>query len=175
MNFNINEAITILRNTPKALSHLLERFPKELLTGNEGENTFSVFDVVGHLVHGEDTDWIPRAKIILAQEENRTFETFDRFAQFTRFKNGTIEELLELFSSKREQNLATLKSWNLTREQLALTGNHPALGEVTLQQLIATWVVHDFSHISQMMRVMAKQYSEDVGAWKEYLSILRSR
>ncbi|MBI5215266.1 MAG: DinB family protein [Ignavibacteriae bacterium] len=173
MKFNLDEAIAVLSNTSDTLHDLLQGLPKELVTTNEGENTFSVFDIVGHLVHGEDTDWIPRAKVILAQGENRTFEPYDRFAQFTRFKDNTLDELLVMFSEKRKQNLVTLKSWNLTPEHLALKGKHPALGEVTLQQLLATWVVHDLSHISQMMRVMAKQYSDEVGAWKEYLSILK--
>ncbi len=175
MKFTLDEAIAVLRNTPDTLNHVLQGLPRELVTTNEGENTFSVFDIVGHLVHGEDTDWIPRAKLILTQGENRTFEPFDRFAQFTRFKDSPLDELLVLFSEKRKQNLATLKSWNLTEEKLALKGNHPAFGEVTLQQLLATWVVHDLSHISQIVRVMAKQYTAEVGPWKEYLSILKGR
>jgi uncharacterized damage-inducible protein DinB len=173
MKFDLNEAIAVLSNTPETLNHLLHSLPKELITTNEGENTFSVFDVVGHFVHGEDTDWIPRATLILAQGENRTFEKFDRFAQYSRFKENTLDELLAMFSEKRKQNLVTLKSWNLTEEHFALKGNHPALGEVTLQQLLATWIVHDLSHINQIVRVMAKQYSGEVGPWKQYLSVLK--
>ncbi|HSK73571.1 MAG TPA: DinB family protein, partial [Pyrinomonadaceae bacterium] len=128
---------------------------------------------IGHYIHGEETDWIPRAEIILAQGENLTFKPFDRFAQFEKSKGKTSSELLETFANLRQRNIEILKSWNLTDEQLNLKGIHPELGEVTLKQLLATWVVHDLNHIRQIVTVMAKQYAEDVGAWKEYLSILK--
>ncbi len=173
MQFQLNESISILRATPKIIFQMVHDLPDKWHRSNEGENTFSPFDVVGHLIHGEETDWKPRARIILTEGEKRPFDPYDRFAQFTRFKNTSMNELLTMFASVREQNLQTLLSWNLTKEQLALTGTHPALGIVTLQQLIATWVVHDMSHISQIARVISKQYSNEVGPWKEYLSVLK--
>ncbi|TAK62357.1 MAG: DinB family protein [Bacteroidetes bacterium] len=173
MPFQLSEAITTLERTSDVLNHLLKNMPAAWLTSNEGENTFSPYDVVGHLIHGEEADWIPRATLILTKGESQPFEPFDRFAMYTKFKSKSIDELLAMFASAREQSLATLKSWNLTEEQLNLKGTHPALGTVTLKQLLATWVVHDLNHISQITRVISKQYTGEVGAWKEYLSILK--
>lgn len=128
--------------------------------------------MVGHLVHGEETDWVPRARIILEHGEDRPFEPFDRFAQLTRFAGRSLDELLDRFAGLRRENLETVRSWRLTEEQLALAGRHPELGRVTLRHLLATWAVHDLNHLAQIARVMAKRYGEDVGPWRAYLSIL---
>jgi len=127
---------------------------------------------VGHLIHGEETDWIPRARIILTQGQSQPFEPFDRFAQGRRFAGWSLERLLDRFAGLRAEGLATLRGWRLTREQLALRGQHPELGQVTLSQLLASWVVHDLGHIAQISRVMAKQYTVAVGPWKAYLPVL---
>lgn len=173
MDFQIHQAIEVLSQTPSTVKSLLGNLSAEWIFASDGENSWNPFDVVGHYIHGEKTDWIPRAKIIMAQGENLTFEPFDRFAQSEKSKGKTLSELLETFAELRQRNIETLKSWNLTDQQLKLKGIHPELGEVTLEQLLATWVVHDLNHIRQIISVMAKQYAEDVGAWKEYLSILR--
>lgn len=139
---------------------------------NEGENTWSPFDVLGHLVHGEKTDWIPRISIILSDAEDKTFEPYDRFAQFEMSKEKTLKELLIDFETLRKDNINYLKTRNLSEKKLALVGNHPELGPVTISQLLAAWVVHDLGHIAQVSRVMAKQYEEEVGPWPKYLTIL---
>lgn len=140
--------------------------------GTEGPDTFSPFDVVGHLIDGEETDWIPRARIILAQGPSRRFEPYDRFRHRTRNAQRTLASLLTEFAKLRAANLGLLRSWNLTEQQLALEGEHPSLGAVTLRQLFATWVVHDLGHVAQIARVMAKQYREEVGPWVAYLPVL---
>lgn len=173
MDFQLSQAVEILSQTPSTVKSLLGNLSEEWIFASDGENSWRPFDVVGHYIHGEETDWIPRAEIILAQGENPTFEPFDRFAQFEKSKGRTLPELLETFTDLRRKNIETLKSWNLTEEQLNLKGIHPELGEVTLEQLLATWVVHDLTHIRQIVTVMAKQYAENVGVWKEYLSILQ--
>ena len=139
---------------------------------NEGPDTWSPYVVVGHLIHGERTDWIPRAQIILAQSTDRRFTPFDRFAQFRESEGKSLSELLEEFARLRASNLTTLVGWQLTDAQLALEGEHPELGTVTLRQLLATWVAHDLGHIAQIARVMAKQYREEVGPWRAYLPVL---
>ncbi len=131
------------------------------------------FDIIGHLIHGEKTDWIPRARIILGQGENLTFVPFDRFAQFENSKGKSVTQLLDEFAALRAENISTLRSWKLTDDQLALEGIHPELGRVTLRQLLATWVVHDLNHVRQIVTTMAKRYDSEVGVWKEYLSILQ--
>jgi hypothetical protein len=146
--------------------------PESWLVHNEGPETWSPYDIIGHLIHGEETDWIPRAKIILEHGETRPFEPFDRVAMFEKSKRKSIAELLDTFARLRAENLRELAQWNLTPELLEKRGMHPELGVVTLKQLLATWVVHDLGHIRQVVRVMAKQYGEEVGAWKAYLSIL---
>lgn len=173
MDFQLSKAIEILSQTPTTVNSLLENLSGEWISATAGAGDWSAFDVIGHYIHGEETDWIPRARIILAQGENLTFEPFDRFAQFEISKGKTLSELLETFADLRRKNIETLKSWNLTDKQLDLKGIHPELGEVTLRQLLATWVVHDLTHIRQILSIMAKQYAEDVGAWKAYLSILQ--
>ena len=172
MLYNEREAIEILSRTPQVLSHLLEGLPDIWLKSNEGPNTWSPYEVVGHLIHGEKTDWIPRVQIILSKSENKNFEPFDRFAQSQENQNRPLELLLEEFKQLRESNLGTLKSLNINKNQLNKKGIHPEFGEVTLKQLLSTWVVHDMGHISQIVRVMAKQYADEVGPWVNYLGIL---
>jgi hypothetical protein len=140
--------------------------------GTEGPDTFSPFDVVGHLIDGEETDWIPRARLILAQGPSRRFEPYDRFRHRSRNAQRTLTSLLAEFEKLRASNLDLVRSWKLTDHQLALEGEHPSLGAVTLRQLIAAWVVHDLGHLAQVARVMAKQYRAEVGPWVEYLPVL---
>ncbi|HQU82678.1 MAG TPA: DinB family protein [Pyrinomonadaceae bacterium] len=173
MKFEINKAIEILENTPSVLKSLLGNLSEDWTKSENNKDDWSAFDIVGHYIHAEETDWIPRAEIILAQGENRTFEPFDRYAQFDLSKDKTLHELLEVFAEKRKVSLEVLKSWNLTEEQLNLMGNHPELGEVTLENLLSTWLVHDLTHIRQIVANLAKKYSANVGVWKEYLSILK--
>ena len=173
MKFQIEQAVEILSRTPETVKSLLENLSDEWILNEETDEGWSPFDVVGHYIHGEQTDWIPRAEIILKQGENRTFEPFDRFAQFELSKGKTLGELLETFADLRRKNIEILKSWNLSEEQLQLKGNHPELGLVNLEQLISTWVVHDLTHIRQIVTFQAKKYAENVGVWKEYLSILK--
>ena len=174
MDFQISQVIEVLSQTPTTVRSLLGNLSDEWIFACGSENDWSSFDIVGHYIHGEKTDWIPRAEIILAQGDNITFEPFDRFAQFEISKGKTISELLKTFADLRQKNIEILKSWNLTDEQLNLKGIHPELGEVTLKQLLATWMVHDLTHIRQIVTVLAKQQTENVGAWKQYLSILQS-
>ena len=172
MEFQLEHARNILRRTPATLTTLLQGASDEWLFSNEGPDTWSPFDVVGHLIHGEKTDWIPRARIILEEGEERTFETFDRFAMFELSKGKQLDDLLATFARLREENLRQLDAMNLKPELLAKRGTHPELGSVTLEQLLATWVVHDLSHLGQIVRVMCKQYGETVGPWRAYLPIL---
>ncbi|HEY0461627.1 MAG TPA: DinB family protein [Pyrinomonadaceae bacterium] len=173
MKFKTEQAVEILSNTPETVKSLLENLSDDWINSAEEAESWSPFDIVGHLIHAEETDWIPRAGIILRQGENRTFEPFDRFAMFENSKGKTLGELLETFAERRRESLETLKSWKLSDEQLALKGMHPELGAVTLEQLLATWVVHDLTHIRQIVTVLAKKYAGAVGVWKEYLSILK--
>jgi hypothetical protein len=172
MDFQISKTIEILSQTPFAVKSLLGNLSHDWIYASNGENSWNAFDIIGHYIHGEETDWIPRAEIILAQGENTTFDPFDRFAQFETSKGKTLPQLLETFTELRRQNVETLRSWNLTDEQLQLKGIHPELGEVMLKQLLATWAVHDLTHIRHISIVLAKQYAENVGVWKEYLTIL---
>jgi hypothetical protein len=172
MEFELAHAIEILQRTPATLSSLLRDLPEPWLVQNEGPETWSPYDIIGHLIHGEETDWIPRAKIILEHGETKAFEPFDRVAMFDESKGKSIVELLDSFAELRAENLRELQSLNLTPEQLDKRGRHPELGVVTLKQLLSTWVVHDLGHIRQVARVMSKQYGEAVGPWRAYLSIL---
>jgi hypothetical protein len=172
VEFNLSEALEVLERTPTTLRALLDDLSKRWERGTEGPDTFSPFDNVGHLIDGEETDWIPRARIILAQGKNPRFEPYDRFRHKARNAKRTLESLLEEFSNLRAANLKTLRSWNLTETQLELRGEHPGLGPVTLRQLLAAWVVHDLGHIAQVARVMAKQYRAEVGPWVPYLPVL---
>ena len=172
MEFELAHAIEILERTPATLNTLLRNLPESWLVQNEGPETWSPYDVVGHLIHGDETDWIPRAQIILEHGEERAFEPFDRVAMFEESKGKSIVELLDTFAQLRAENLRELQSMNLTSDLLDKRGRHPELGVVTLKQLLSTWVVHDLGHIRQVVRVMSKQYGEAVGPWKAYLSIL---
>lgn len=172
MDFDLPTGIAVLERTPATLRAMLADIPVAWIDATEGPDTWSPYDNIGHLIHGERTDWIPRARIILAQGAERRFTPYDRFAQFRESKGKTSGMLLDELASLRAENLATLRSWKLTDAQLALTGEHPALGTVTLRQLLATWVAHDLGHIAQVARVMAKQYREAVGPWREYLPVL---
>ncbi|HEY0674524.1 MAG TPA: DinB family protein, partial [Longimicrobiales bacterium] len=172
MTFNLNDAIAVLERTPATMRALLAELPDDWTICNEGPGTFSAFDNVGHLIHGERTDWIPRARIILAQGTNRRFQPYDRFAQVRESAGKSLAQLLDEFAQLRAENLATLRSWHLSERELALQGEHPDLGTVTLAQLLATWVAHDLGHLAQTARVMAKRYRDAVGPWRAYLPIL---
>ena len=172
MEFKLEEGMEVLRQTPSAVNALLRPLSTVWSERNEGPNTWSPFDVVGHLIHGEETDWIPRARIIVNDGETRAFEPFDRRAMFEESKGKSLVELLDTFSNLRSSNIQELEQMNLTPVMLEKRGTHPELGPVTLAQLLAAWVVHDLGHISQIVRVMARQYREEVGPWSAYLSIL---
>lgn len=171
---NLNDAVAVLARTPGSLRALLEGLPETWTTATEGDNTWSPYDVIGHLIHGERTDWIPRARHILAGE-TRAFDPFDRTAQFRDSEGKTLTELLKTFASDRRDNIAALMEMELTEADLNRKGLHPELGEVTLRQLLATWVVHDLDHVGQIARTMAKVYADAVGPWTAYLSILHDR
>jgi hypothetical protein len=173
MNFNLDHAADLLSRTPIILRSMLGNLPDEWTLGNEGDQTWSPFDVLGHLIHGELTDWIPRIKIILEAGESKPFEPFDRFAQNEASKGRSMEGLLATFEELRSNNIEALNKMNITEEDLKIRGKHPELGAVTLEELIATWVVHDLDHLVQISRTMAKQYKEAVGPWQAYLSVLK--
>lgn len=173
MDFELQHAKEILGHTPSTLNSLLRELPDAWLVRNEGPETWSPQDIVGHLIHGEETDWIPRAKIILEDGEARAFEPFDRTAMFEKSKGKSIAELLDSFAALRRESLHELDKMNLTPALLEKRGKHPELGVVTMKQLLATWVVHDLSHVRQIVRVMAKQYGDNVGPWRAFLSILK--
>jgi uncharacterized damage-inducible protein DinB len=173
MEFSIQNSADILERTPKVLSLMLNNISVEWTGANEGEGTWSVFDVVGHLIHGEKTDWIPRLNIILSSSDQKTFEAFDRYAQLREPEVKTLEQLLAEFEELRRSNIEYLRSKNISEKDLQKKGIHPAFGEVTLAQLLSTWVVHDLNHLGQIARVMAKQYKKEVGPWIEYLGILQ--
>jgi hypothetical protein len=172
MHFDIDKSIEILSRTPAVLESLLYDLPDHWTRSNEGADTWSPFDILGHMVHGEKSDWIPRAMIILEYGESRVFDPFDRFAMFDQSYGKSVEDLLHEFTLLRQQSIEELREMELTPELLARRGTHPEFGTVTLAQLLATWVVHDLGHIAQITRVMAKQYTEAVGPWKAYLSVL---
>lgn len=173
-DLHIKDAVAILERTPAAISALLDGVPDTWARATEGEGTWSPYDVVGHLVHGERTDWLPRARHILSGE-SRPFAPFDRTAQFTESEGKSLGALLATFTELRGRNVAALLEMNLSESDLARTGQHPDFGEVTLGQLLATWVVHDLDHVAQISRTMAKVYTDAVGPWQAYLSILRDR
>lgn len=173
MDFQLKHAVEILEQTPGTLHALVGGLSDPWILTDEGPDTWSPYDVVGHLIHGEETDWIGRIKIILEHGESRTFTPFDRFAFFQKSKGKTLGELLETFAKLRKENLRTLDELKLEHRHYDLKGTHPEFGQVTLGQLIATWAVHDLSHIDQIVRTMAKQYQDAVGPWKAYLSVLK--
>ncbi|HZL99459.1 MAG TPA: DinB family protein [Planctomycetota bacterium] len=172
MEFELTDGIAVLQRTPASLRALLAGLPPAFIDATEGPETWSPFVIVGHLIHGERTDWIPRARIILEQGQDRRFTPFDRFAQLEESRGKSLAELLDEFERLRGESLRTLAGWRLTAAQLALQGEHPALGPVTLRQLLATWVAHDLGHVAQAARVMARQYREAVGPWRQYLPVL---
>lgn len=175
ITYEIDQAIEVLSRTPAVLTALLRGLPEAWTAGNEGGDTWSPYDVVGHLIHGERADWIPRAKRILDYGESHPFDPFDRLAQFEESRGKMLGELLAEFAALRSQSINVLREMRLEAGDLEKTGTHPAFGRVTLKQLLATWVVHDLDHLAQISRTMAKQYAVEVGPWSEYLSILRDR
>ena len=172
MRYSLDRSMDVLRRSPATLTELLRGVDRAWARATEGPDTFSPFDVVGHLIDGEETDWIPRARIILAQGPDRRFEPYDRFRHRARNADRSLESLLAEFAKLRAANLKLLRSWHLTDAQLDLAGEHPGLGPVTLRQLLAAWVVHDLGHLAQVARVMAKQYRDEVGPWVPYLPVL---
>jgi hypothetical protein len=173
MSSFLETSAALLERTPPTLTVWLQGLPDEWSLGTEGEGTFSPFDVVGHLIHGEKTDWIPRARIILEHGPARPFDRYDRFAQFRDSAGRSLESLLEEFARLRRENLTTLRGWNLSERDLERVGAHPVLGPVTLRQLLATWVAHDMTHLHQIARTMAHQLRDQVGPWVAYLGVLR--
>ena len=173
MSFDLSKAITVIERTPAVLLSLLDGLDAYWTESGHNVDDWQPFDVVGHLIHAEKTDWIPRARIILARDGDRQFVPFDRLAQFESSNGKELGPLLDEFRQARAESLSTLSSWRLAADDLELTGLHPELGEVTLGQLLATWVVHDLTHIRQICVKMAGRYTEAVGPWREYLSILK--
>ena len=168
----MDEAVAILSRTPATLAAMLRGLPDGWILAHEGENTWSPFDVIGHLIHGDKTDWMPRARIILEQGEERAFDKFDRFAQFAASEGRTLASLLDELATLRNENVRELVALRLTDADLDRRGRHPELGVVTLRQLLATWVAHDLDHVVQISRVLARQYSDEVGPWRAYLRII---
>ena len=172
MDFDLRLATEVLERTPATLRALLREVSAPWARGTEGPETFTPFDNIGHLIDGEETDWMPRARIILAQRSDRRFEPYDRFRHWKRNANRSLSSLLDEFAQLRGANLETLRSWRLKQADLDLPGTHPTFGRVTLQQLLAAWVVHDLGHVAQVARVMAKQYREAVGPWVPFMPVL---
>lgn len=172
MNFDLQSAVAVLERTPNALRSLLAGLPDDWTRPNEGAETWSPFDVVGHLIDAEETNWMVRARVILEQGADRRFPAFDRLRHLSANKGKALGELLDRFAEMRARNLAELTGLRLTPAQLQLTGEHPEFGSVTLEQLLSTWVVHDLGHIAQITRVMASQYRQAVGPWQAYLPVL---
>jgi hypothetical protein len=171
-NFDVARSVEVLRRTPEIFRALLGGLDERWIRATEGPETFSPFDVLGHLIDGEETDWIPRARIILARGPDVTFEPYDRFRHYQRNVGRSLSSLLDEFARLRAANLELLTTWRLTARELDLPGEHPSLGRVTLRQLLAAWVVHDLGHVAQTARVMAKQYRDDVGPWVPYMPVL---
>jgi hypothetical protein len=173
MQFNLEKSIELLERTPTVIEALLEGLSDEWLHCDEGENTWSPYVVTAHLIHTEKTNWIPRMEVILSSEEDKSFPPFDRFGQLTNSNGESLTQLISEFKTIRKRSIEILKSKKLTPADLHKTGIHPQLGQVTLGQLLASWTVHDMTHISQIIRVMAKQYTDEVGPWRQNLSILK--
>jgi DinB superfamily len=172
MPHHLDQTIALLTNTPAALNALLRNLPESLTHSTEGEGTWTVYGVIGHLIHGEQTDWIPRARIILDHGESQPFKPFDRTAHQREPQTKPLPQLLDEFAALRAENLTTLRSWNLQPEDLARRGTHPTFGPVTLSQLLATWATHDLTHLHQISRIMAHQNRKAVGPWIKYLGVL---
>ena len=172
MNFGLEQSMEVLRRTPDVVRTMLAGLTEPWLRGSEGAETFGPFDVVGHLIDGEETDWMVRARIILEHGESRPFDRYDRFRHWKRNKDRSLESLLDEFSGLRARNLVELAELKLSSAQLDFTGTHPVLGVVTLRQLLASWVAHDLGHIAQISRVMAKQYKDATGPWVQFLPVL---
>ncbi|MFN8307251.1 MAG: DinB family protein [Ferruginibacter sp.] len=172
MKYSLERSYEILDRTPAVLQALLSGLPDDWIMPNEGPETFSPYDVVGHLIHGEATDWTARAKMILEFGPARTFERWNRTAMYEESKGKTMQQLLEAFSEARKKNMDWFRGLNLAEADLDKKGMHPVLGEVTLRNLLATWVAHDLTHIAQITRVMAKQYKEEMGPWPEFFRLL---
>jgi hypothetical protein len=170
--FVMDEAVAILSRTPATLDALLRGLPDGWAGANEGGETWSPFDVIGHLIQGERADWVPRAKIILEHGESRPFDRFDRFAQFEASKGRSLASLLDEFAAARRESLRELQALQVSDDQLDRRGRHPQLGVVTLRQLLATWVAHDLDHVMQISRVLARQYTDEVGPWRAFLRIV---
>ena len=168
----VEEAAAVLARTPGALDALLRGLPEDWIGANEGGETWSPFDVIGHLIHGEKTDWMPRVRIILEHGESRPFDKFDRFAQLAASEGRSLGSLLEEFAALRDENVRQLLRLRLSEADLDRRGRHPELGGVTLRQLLATWVAHDLDHVVQISRVLARQYSDEVGPWRAYLRVI---
>jgi hypothetical protein len=173
MEHNLNHTIAILSRTPTALNVLLRDLPEMWTSRNEGENTWTAFDVIGHLIHAERTNWMPRARVILQFGESCKFEPFDRWAQARESEGKSLAQLLDEFARLRSESLADLRALDLREEDFERRGLHPALGVVTLSELLATWAAHDLNHLHQISRVMAHQYREAVGLWCAYLGVLK--
>lgn len=174
MRFDFDHAIPVLERTPRVLRAMLDGLGREWTHSNYGADTFSPFDVLGHLITGERTDWIARTRIIFEQGPARPFDRYDRYAMFEESRGKTLDQLLDEFERLRMENLASLKALRLTSEQLAKHGTHPSLGPVTLGNLLATWVAHDLNHIAQIAKCMATQYDDAVGPWREYVGVLKT-
>jgi hypothetical protein len=172
MHFDLMDGIAVLERTPPTLRAMLAGLPAAWTDATEGPDTWSPYIIVGHLIQGDRTDWIARARIILDQGPERRFTPYDRFAQFRESEGKALGDLLDEFARLRADNLSTLRDWHLTDAQLALEGQHPAFGAVSLRQLLSTWVAHDLGHIAQTARVMAKQYREAIGPWRAYLPVM---
>lgn len=172
MKFDLDKSMEILQRTPAVLKTLLQGLHEDWIMSNEGPETFSPYDVIGHLIHGEKTDWRDRAEMIMTYGESKTFVPYDRFAQFEESRGKSLEQLLDEFDTLRSLNLQWLASLHLSAEDFDKKGVHPSLGTVTLRQLLTTWTVHDLTHIAQISRVMAKQYKEEIGPWVEFFRIM---
>lgn len=172
MSFTLDHSLEVLQRTPAVLHSLLHGLSDFWSMSNYGPETFSPFDVVGHLIHADQTDWMVRARIILEHGESQPFPPFDRYAMYEASQGKTMADLLTEFAQEREKSLAELRALKLTPEQLEKHGTHPALGSVALKQLLATWVAHDLNHLHQIAKAMAYQYRNEVGPWREYLTFL---
>jgi uncharacterized damage-inducible protein DinB len=175
VNFKLSDALPVLRATPPTLRAWLGSLPDPWIRSNEGPDTWSPYDIVGHLIHGERTDWMPRLQLILSSGDSKPFTPFDRFAQFRESQGKPLDALLDTFTELRHNNLTRLESLRLQPSDFNRPGRHPELGPVTLGQLLATWVAHDLNHLGQIARVMGRQYTAAVGPWLEYLPLLRTR